>query len=130
MDWVKSIAAIFALVVTFFAGATYEKALKNEEIAQIRKEYAEASQAAQNSIVEEFNAKQKELEKTLADARARESDARAESQRLQQRINSLKRNAKSPESRFAVRSLEALRRCQAIVSRDSTIIEYCRKALP
>ena len=130
MDWVKSIAAVLVLVVTFFAGANYEKALKNEEIAQLKKEYAEASQSAQNSIVEKFNAKQKELEKTLADARARESDARAESQRLQQRIDQLKRNAKSPESRFAVRSLEALRRCQAIVARDSTIIEYCREALP
>ena len=37
MDWVKSIAAIFVLKVTFFAGVNYEKALKNEEIVQLKR---------------------------------------------------------------------------------------------
>ena len=37
MDWVKSIAAIFVLKVTFSAGVNYEKALKNEKIVQLKR---------------------------------------------------------------------------------------------
>ena len=37
MDWVKSIAAVLVLVVTFSAGVNYEKALKNEEIVQLKR---------------------------------------------------------------------------------------------
>lgn len=132
MEWERLVKILIVLVVLsgcFFAGLTYERALKNAEIAELKQAYAEANQAEQKRIVEEFNAKQVELEKALSEARARESDARAESDQLRKRIQQLGRKAKSPESQFAVRSLEALRRCKNIVDRDSTIIEYCRTAL-
>ncbi len=81
--------------------------------------------------MEEFNAKQKELEKTLADARARvrESDVHAESQRLQQRIDKLSRQAKTTESRSTVQCLELTRRTITTAKGLSVAVDYCREAL-
>ena len=132
MDWERLVKILIVLTILFggfLAGAGYERALKNAEIAQLKQAYAEANQAEQKRIVENFNAKQAELEKALSDARNRESDARAESMQLHERIKQLSRKAKTPESRLTVRSLETLRRCETIVTRDTTIIEFCRAAL-
>lgn len=132
MDWEKLLKLLFILSLlagVFFAGVNYESAIKQAEIAELKKEYAEANQNEQKRIVAEFNQKQKELESALSIARDNERNSRLESDKLQLRIKQLSRNAKNAESRLTIRSLETLRRCQEIVNRDSTIIDYCRAAL-
>ena len=125
----KLLAIVAIAALAFCGGVTYERALKNAEIAQLKQSYSEANERAQKQLVEDFNEKQKELESALYDARNRESDARNESQQLQQRLKQLSRNAKTADAQLAIRSIETARRCQEIVSRDTTIIEYCRAAL-
>lgn len=65
----------------------------------------------------------------LAEMRAAESNARADSDRLRSRITSLEKRAKSAADRDTVRCLELGAECRRLLQEVRGPIEYCRKAL-
>lgn len=65
----------------------------------------------------------------LAEMRAAESNARADSERMRSRIASLEKRAKSVADRDTVRCLELGAECRRLLQEARGAINYCRKAL-
>lgn len=65
----------------------------------------------------------------LAEMRAAESNARADSDRMLSRITSLEKRAKTTADRDTVRCLQLGAECRRLLQEVRGPIEYCRKAL-
>lgn len=65
----------------------------------------------------------------LAEMRAAESNARADSDRMRSRIASLEKRAKTTADRDTVRCLQLGAECRRLLQEVRGPIEYCRKAL-
>ena len=65
----------------------------------------------------------------MAELRASESAARADSDRLRSRIASLEKRAKTTADRDTVRCLELGAECRRLLQQVRGPVEYCRKAL-
>ena len=65
----------------------------------------------------------------LAEMRAAESNARADSDRMRSRITSLEKRAKTTADRDTVRCLQLGADCRRLLQEVRGPIEYCRKAL-
>ena len=65
----------------------------------------------------------------LAEMRAAESNARADSDRMRSRITSLEKRAKTTADRDTVRCLQLGAECRRLLQEVRGPIEYCRKAL-
>lgn len=123
----KFLLILSLLLAAFFAGLNYERVIKNAEIADLKRQYAEANEAEQKRIVEDFNAKQTELEKTLSDARAREFAANTSTERMRQQLSEMSRATKNAESKQSIRFARLAVRCKSILDRASTALEFCAK---
>lgn len=65
----------------------------------------------------------------LAEMRAAESNARADSDRMRSRITSLEKRAKTTADRDTVRCLQLGAECRRLLQEVRGPIEYCRKVL-
>ena len=81
------------------------------------------------ATVKDYETQYKNQAIALAEMRAAESNARADSDRLRSRITSLEKRAKTSADRDTVRCLELGAECRRLLQEVRGPIEYCRKAL-
>jgi len=79
--------------------------------------------------VKDYETQYKNQAIALAEMRAAESNARADSDRLRSRITSLEKRAKTSADRDTVRCLQLAAECRRLLQEVRGPIEYCRKAL-
>lgn len=79
--------------------------------------------------VKDYETQYKNQAIALAEMRAAESNARADSDRLRSRIAKLEKRAKSVADRDTVRCLQLGAECRRLLQEARGIINYCRKAL-
>ena len=90
---------------------------------------AQAQISELTATVKNYETQYKNQAIALAEMRAAESNARADSDRLRSRITSLEKRAKSAADRDTVRCLELGAECRRLLQEVRGPIEYCRKAL-
>lgn len=81
------------------------------------------------ATVKNYETQYKNQAIALAEMRAAESSARADSDRLRSRIASLEQRAKTTSDRDTVRCLELGAECRRLLQEARGAINYCRKAL-
>lgn len=81
------------------------------------------------ATVKDYETQYKNQAIALAEMRAAESNARADSDRLRSRITSLEKRAKTSADRDTVRCLELGAECRRLLQQVRGPVEYCRKAL-
>lgn len=81
------------------------------------------------ATVKNYETQYKNQAIALAEMRAAESSARADSDRLRSRIASLEQRAKTTSDRDTVRCLELGAECRRLLQEAQGAINYCRKAL-
>ena len=90
---------------------------------------AQAQISELTATVKNYETQYKNQAIALAEMRAAESNARADSDRLRSRLTSLEKRAKSAADRDTVRCLELGAECRRLLQEVRGPIEYCRKAL-
>ena len=90
---------------------------------------AQAQISELTATVKNYETQYKNQAIALAEMRAAESNARADSDRLRSRITSLEKRAKSAADRDTVRCLELGAECRRLLQQVRGPVEYCRKAL-
>lgn len=81
------------------------------------------------ATVKNYETQYKNQAIALAEMRAAESNARADSDRLRSRIASLEKRAKTTSDRDTVRCLRLGEECRRLLQEVRGPVEYCRKAL-
>lgn len=81
------------------------------------------------ATVKNYETQYKNQAIALAEMRAAESNARADSDRMRSRIASLKKRAKTTSDRDTIRCLELGAECRRLLQEVRGPVEYCRKAL-
>ena len=115
-------AGVLVVIGAYFFGLSQghdSEQLKNAQ-AQVRE---------LTETIQRYETKQKEQSIALAELRVSESAARADSDRMRERIARIEKRAKSDAARIAVRHLKLEARGTELLQRAEGIIEYCRKAL-
>lgn len=115
-------AGVLVVIGAYFFGLSQghdSEQLKNSQ-AQVRE---------LTETIQRYETKQKEQSIALAELRVSESAARADSDRMRERIARIEKRAKSDAARIAVRHLKLEARGTELLQRAEGIIEYCRKAL-
>lgn len=115
-------AGVLVVIGAYFFGLSQghdSEQLKNSQ-AQVRE---------LTETIQRYETKQKEQTIALAELRVSESAARADSDRMRERIARIEKRAKSDAARIAVRHLKLEARGTELLQRAEGIIEYCRKAL-
>lgn len=96
---------------------------------------SEQLKTAQNQVreltetIQRYETKQKEQTIALAELRVSESTARADSDRMRDRIHDLEKRAKTAHARDTVRCLELGAECRELLQQARGALNYCRKAL-
>lgn len=96
---------------------------------------SEQLKTAQNKVreltetIQRYETKQKEQSIALAELRVSESAARADSDRMRDRIHALEKRTKTAQARDTVRCLELGAECRELLQQARGAINYCRKAL-
>ena len=96
---------------------------------------SEQLKTAQNQVreltetIQRYETKQKEQTIALAELRVSESTARADSDRMRDRIHDLEKRAKTATARDTVRCLELGAECRELLQQARGALNYCRKAL-
>lgn len=81
------------------------------------------------ATVKDYETQYKNQAIVLAEMRAAESNARADSDRMRSRIASLEKRAKTTSDRDTVRCLQLGEECRRLLQEVRGPVEYCRKAL-
>lgn len=81
------------------------------------------------ATVKDYETQYKTQAMVLAEMRAAESHARADSDRLRSRIAGLEKRAKTTADRDTVRCLQLGAECRRLLQEVRGPVEYCRKAL-
>lgn len=96
---------------------------------------SEQLKTAQNQVreltetIQRYETKQKEQSIALAELRVSESAARADSDRMRDRIHDLEKRAKTAPARNTVRCLQLGAECRELLLQARGALNYCRKAL-
>lgn len=96
---------------------------------------SEQLKTAQNQVreltetIQRYETKQKEQSIALAELRVSESAARADSDRMRDRIHDLEKRAKTAPARDTVRCLQLGAECRELLQQARGALNYCRKAL-
>lgn len=122
LDLVKVGAGAVIIAGAYFFGLHNGQNSEQLKIAQ-----AQISELT--ATVKNYETQYKNQAIALAEMRAAESNARADSDRLRSRITSLEKRAKSAADRDTVRCLELGAECRRLLQEVRGPIEYCRKAL-
>lgn len=113
-----------ALIV---AGAYFFGLNQGQNSEQLKNARSQISQLT--ATVRNYETQYKNQAIVLAEMRAAESNARADSDRLRNRIASLEKRAKTSSDRDTVRCLQLAAECRRLLQEVRGPIEYCRKAL-
>lgn len=116
------LVAFFVVFSTYFYG--YKNGQNSEELKRLTNLNAQLTE-----LVQKYETQQTEQAVSLAELRRAESDARAESDKLRERINSIERRAQTDAARLTVRHLRLEAEGAELLKRAEVFIEYCRKAL-
>lgn len=79
--------------------------------------------------IQRYETKQKEQTIALAELRVSESAARADHDRMRDRIHDLETRAKTSPARDTVRCLKLGAECRELLQQARGALNYCRKAL-
>lgn len=90
---------------------------------------AQAQVRELTETIQRYETKQKEQTIALAELRVSESAARADSDRMRDRIDSLEKRTKTAQARDTVRCLELGAECRELLQQARGALNYCRKAL-
>ena len=115
-------AATLLVVGAYFFGLSQghdSEQLKNAQ-AQVRE---------LTETIQRYETKQKEQSIALAELRVSESAARADSDRMRDRIASLEKRAKTGAARDTIQCLRLESEARRLLLEARSAIEYCRKAL-
>lgn len=115
-------AATLLVVGAYFFGLSQghdSEQLKNAQ-AQVRE---------LTETIQRYETKQKEQSIALAELRVSESAARADSDRMRDRIASLEKRAKTGAARDTIQCLRLESEARRLLIEARSAIEYCRKAL-
>lgn len=115
-------AATLLVVGAYFFGLSQghdSEQLKNAQ-AQVRE---------LTETIQRYETKQKEQTIALAELRVSESAARADSDRMRDRIASLEKRAKTGAARDTIQCLRLESEARRLLLEARSAIEYCRKAL-
>lgn len=121
-DLVKIGAGALIVAGAYFFGLYTGK--NSEQLNIARTQISELT-----ATVKDYETQYKNQAIALAEMRAAESNARADSDRLRTRIASLEKRAKTSADRDTVRCLELGEECRRLLQEVRGPIEYCRKAL-
>lgn len=114
--------ACAALVFSYWIGV--QQGRESEELKNARLEIQ-----VLKSTIQRYETKQKEQTIALAELRVSESAARADSDRMRDRIASLEKRTKTAQARDTVRCLELGAECRELLQQARGALNYCRKAL-
>ena len=95
-----------------------------EQLKSAQKQVRELTETIQR-----YETKQKEQSLALAELRVSESAARADSDRMRDRIHDLEKRTKTATARDTVRCLELGAECRELLQQARGALNYCRKAL-
>ena len=115
-------AGVLVVIGAYFFGLSQghdSEQLKNSQ-AQVRE---------LTETIQRYETKQKEQTIALAELRVSESAARADSDRMRDRIHDLEKRAKTAQARDTVRCLELGAECRELLQQARGALNYCRKAL-
>ena len=115
-------AGVLVVIGAYFFGLSQghdSEQLKNAQ-AQVRE---------LTETIQRYETKQKEQTIALAELRVSESAARADSDRMRDRIHDLEKRAKTAQARDTVRCLELGAECRELLQQARGALNYCRKAL-
>lgn len=115
-------AGVLVVIGAYFFGLSQghdSEQLKNSQ-AQVRE---------LTETIQRYETKQKEQSIALAELRVSESAARADSDRMRDRIHDLEKRAKTAPARDTVRCLELGAECRELLQQARGALNYCRKAL-
>ena len=118
----KICAGAVVVIGAYFFGLSQghdSEQLKNSQ-AQVRE---------LTETIQRYETKQKEQSLALAELRVSESAARADSDRMRDRIDSLEKRTKTAQARDTVRCLELGAECRELLQQARGALNYCRKAL-
>lgn len=115
-------AGVIVIIGAYFFGLSQghdSEQLKNAQ-AQVRE---------LTETIQRYETKQKEQSLALAELRVSESAARADSDRMRDRIHDLEKRAKTATARDTVRCLQMGAECRELLQQARGALNYCRKAL-
>lgn len=115
-------AGVLVVIGAYFFGLSHghdSEQLKNAQ-AQVRE---------LTETIQRYETKQKEQTIALAELRVAESAARADSDRMRDRIHDLEKRAKTATARDTVRCLQLGAECRELLQQARGALNYCRKAL-
>ena len=90
---------------------------------------AQAQVRELTETIQRYETKQKEQSLALAELRVSESAARADSDRMRDRIANLEKRTKTAQARDTVRCLQLGAECRELLQQARGALNYCRKAL-
>lgn len=115
-------AGVLVVIGAYFFGLSQghdSEQLKNAQ-AQVRE---------LTETIQRYETKQKEQTIALAELRVSESAARADSDRMRDRIANLEKRTKTAQARDTVRCLQLGAECRELLQQARGALNYCRKAL-
>lgn len=115
-------AATLLVVGAYFFGLS-----QGHDSEQLKLAQSQVSQLT--DTIKRYETKQKEQSIALAELRVSESTARADSDRMRDRIHDLEKRAKTSPARDTVRCLELGAECRELLQQARGALNYCRKAL-
>ena len=115
-------AATLLVVGAYFFGLS-----QGHDSEQLKLAQSQVSQLT--DTIQRYETKQKEQSLALAELRVSESAARADSDRMRDRIHDLEKRAKTAQARDTVRCLELGAECRELLQQARGALNYCRKAL-
>lgn len=113
-----------ALVVI---GAYFFGLSQGHDSEQLKNAQTQVSQLT--DTIKRYEAKQKEQVIAMAKLRVSESNARAESDRMRERVASLEKRDKTGAARDTIRCLRLESEARQLLLEARSALEYCRKAL-
>lgn len=108
-------------------GAYFFGLSQGHDSEQLKLAQSQVSQLT--DTIKRYETKQKEQTIALAELRVSESAARADSDRMRDRIASLEKRAKTGAARDTIQCLRLESEARRLLLEARSAIEYCRKAL-
>ena len=115
-------AATLLVVGAYFFGLS-----QGHDSEQLKLAQSQVSQLT--DTIKRYETKQKEQVIAMAELRVSESAARADSDRMRDRIASLEKRAKTGAARDTIQCLRLESEARQLLLEARSAIEYCRKAL-
>lgn len=122
INLIKFGAAAVALLFAYWIGV--QDGRDSEELKNARAQIVQLSET-----VKTYEAHYKNQAIAMAELRVSESAARADSDRMRDRIDSLEKRTKTAQARDTVRCLELGAECRELLQQARGALNYCRKAL-